>query len=83
MTGTKVRAFTVPYGSQHDATPEVLATIRATGHEATFLVQRRTNAVRPAADIWYRQSMADHMVAQLPMKLTILPRMGELKAALN
>jgi len=83
MTGAKVRAFTVPYGSRLDATPEVLAMVRATGHEATFLVQRRTNAVRPAADIWYRQSMADHMVAQLPVKLTLLPRMGELKAALN
>ena len=83
MSGAKVRAFTVPYGSRLDATPEVLAMVRATGHEATFLVQRRTNAVRPAADIWYRQSMADHMVAQLPVKLTLLPRMGELKAALN
>ena len=83
MTGAKVRAFTVPYGSRLDATPEVMATVRATGHDATFLVQRRTNAVRPSADIWYRQSMADHMVAQLPVKLSILPQLGELKAALN
>ncbi len=83
MTGAKVRAFTVPYGSRLDATPEVLATVRATGHAATFLVQRRTNAVRPAADIWYRQSVADHMVAQLPVKLSLLPQLGELKAALN
>jgi peptidoglycan/xylan/chitin deacetylase (PgdA/CDA1 family) len=83
MTGAKVRAFTVPYGSQHDATPEVLSMVRATGHQATFLVQRRTNAVRPSADIWYRQSMADHLVAQLPVKLSLLPQLGELKAALN
>ena len=83
MTGTDVRAFTFPYGSRFDATPDVMRTVRALGHEAIFLVQRRTNAVRPSPDVWYRQGMAEDMVAQLPMKLTILPRMGELKAALN
>jgi peptidoglycan/xylan/chitin deacetylase (PgdA/CDA1 family) len=83
MTGAKVRAFTFPYGSQLDATAEVLGLLRDSRHEAIFLVKRRTNAVRPAADIWYRQSMAEDLVAQLPVKLTLLPRMGELKAALN
>ena len=83
MTGTKIRAFSFPYGSRLDATPDALTALRETQHEAIFLVQRRTNAVRPAPDIWYRQSMAEDMVAQLPVKLTLLPRMGELKAALN
>jgi peptidoglycan/xylan/chitin deacetylase (PgdA/CDA1 family) len=83
MTGAKIRSFTVPYGSRFDATPEVMAIVRQTGHEATFLVQRRTNAVRPDPDVWYRQSVADHMVAQLPVKLSLLPQLGELKAALN
>ena len=83
MTGTKIRAFSFPYGSRHDATPVALDSLRASGHEAIFLVQRRTNAVRPAPDIWYRQSMADDGDLQLPVKLTWLPRMGELKAALN
>jgi peptidoglycan/xylan/chitin deacetylase (PgdA/CDA1 family) len=83
MSGTKVRAFSFPYGSRLDATPEILAMLRESAHEAIFLVQRRTNVVRPAADIWYRQSMAEDSTANLPVKLTILPRMGELKAALN
>ena len=83
MTGTRIRAFSFPYGSQLDATPEVLDILRASRHEAIFLVKRRTNTVRPAADIWYRQSIADDMVAKLPVKLSWLPRMGELKAALN
>ena len=83
MTGTKIRAFSFPYGNRLDATPDALEILRETGHEAIFLVQRRTNAVRPAPDIWYRQSMADDTDVQLPVKLTWLPRMGELKAALN
>ena len=66
-----------------DATATALDLIRESGHEAIFLVQRRTNAVRPAPDIWYRQGMADEAGLRLPIKLTWLPRMGELKAALN
>ena len=50
---------------------------------AAYLLWLAWDAVRPAADIWYRQSVADHMVAQLPVKLSILPQLGELKAALN
>ena len=83
MTGVKLRAFSFPYGSPLDATPVNLDLVRASGHEAIFLVQNRTNAVRPAADIWYRQGMSEELGLQLPVKLTWLPRMGELKAALN
>jgi len=83
MSGAKVRAFSFPYGSHLDATPANLELIRGSGHDAIFLVQRRTNAVRPAADIWYRQGMSQELGYQLPVKLTWLPRMGELKAALN
>ena len=83
MTGAKIRSFSFPYGNRLDATAVNLELIRACGHEAIFLVQRRTNAVRPAHDIWYRQGMADEAGLRLPVKLTWLPRMGELKAALN
>ena len=83
MTGTRIRAFSFPYGNRLDATPDALDILRTSGHEAIFRVQRRTNAVRPAPDIWYRQSIADELDLQLPVKLTWLPRMGELKAALN
>lgn len=83
MTGQNIRSFSFPYGNRLDATPDALEILRASGHEAIFLVQRRTNAVRPSPDIWYRQSMADDTELQLDMKLTWYPRMGELKAALN
>ena len=83
MTGAKVRAFSFPYGSPLDATAANLDLVRNCGHEAIFLVQRRTNAIRAAADIWYRQGMSEQLGLQLPVKLTWLPRMGELKAALN
>ena len=83
ITGVKARAFSFPYGSPLDATATNLDLVRDCGHEAVFLVQRRTNAVRAAPDIWYRQGMSDELGLQLPVKLTWLPRIGELKAALN
>lgn len=83
ITRRPARAFSIPYGSRKDATPAALEVIRASGHEAVFLVQTRTNAARPAPDIWFRQSMSEDPVLHLAIKLDLLPRMGELKAALN
>lgn len=54
MTGRPVRGFSVPYGDPADLPPDTLALLRATGHEAIFLVQQRSNNWRPAPDIWYR-----------------------------
>lgn len=57
MTGRPVRTFSVPYGDPADLSPEMLGLLRASGHEATFLVQQRSNAWRPAPDVWYRTSL--------------------------
>jgi len=81
--GVLARAFSVPYGSPRDLPPAILDIVRACGHEAVFLVKNRTNAVRPAPDVWYRQSMTRQQGLRLPAKLSWIPRIGELKAALN
>jgi len=83
MTGAAIRSFSFPYGNRLDATAANLDIVRGSGHEAIFLVQRRTNVLRPAPDIWYRHGMTGEHGMGLPVKLTWLARMGELKAALN
>ncbi len=43
VSGKKVRAFSVPYGSSADLTPELAAHLRRSGHEAVFLVESLPN----------------------------------------
>jgi peptidoglycan/xylan/chitin deacetylase (PgdA/CDA1 family) len=81
LTGRPVRAFSFPYGNEQDATPPVLELLRATGHHAQFLVHARSNALRPAPDVWYRTSLTDEAASFLPLKLGLLPRLRTLKTA--
>ena len=76
-----MRAFSFPYGNQRDATPAVLAALRESGHEASFLVHARSNAQRPAADVFYRTSLSDDPVYRLGLKLGMLPALRSLKLA--
>jgi len=75
LSGSKVRAFSVPYGHEDDLTPEILDCVRNSGHEATFLVHSRSNLRKPAADVWYRTSLhhepASAMFAELKVKPVI------------
>lgn len=80
VCGRPVRAFSVPYGNEADLTPEVLSTLRSSGHKAFFLVHARSNRFRPAPDIWYRVSLHDEHPAQLHRDLHILPLLRSLKA---
>lgn len=82
MAGHPVRAFSLPYGSEIDLTEPVLRTIRDSGHKATFLVQARSNRVRPAPDVWYRISLRNEHPSQLPLKLTLLPLLRSVKKRL-
>jgi len=82
MSGAPVRAFSVPYGNEQDLTPEILKVLRASGHEAIFLVHARSNAYRPAADIWYRVGLKDETPAELPTKLRYAPALRSIKQRL-
>lgn len=81
LTGEPVRAFSFPYGNERDATPPVMAALRASGHEASFLVHARANRQRPAADVWYRTSLTDDPAYRLSLKLGVLPALRSLKLA--
>jgi peptidoglycan/xylan/chitin deacetylase (PgdA/CDA1 family) len=43
LSGTKVRAFSQPYGSSKDLTPELARHLRDSGHEAVFLSESVAN----------------------------------------
>jgi hypothetical protein len=51
ISSTKVRAFSLPYGSVVDFTPTLEAYLRNSGHEAAFLVESRKNT--DATDLYH------------------------------
>lgn len=83
LSGSRVRSFSVPYGNEADLTPALLETLRASGHEAIFLVHARSNHRRPAPDVWYRTSLQNQNPAELRKKLTVLPVLRTVRHALG
>jgi peptidoglycan/xylan/chitin deacetylase (PgdA/CDA1 family) len=79
LSGTRVRSFSIPYGHEDDMTPQILAAIRSSGHDAIHLVHSRSNAIRPAPDIWYRTSLHDELPGELRAHLTWKPLMRSIK----
>jgi peptidoglycan/xylan/chitin deacetylase (PgdA/CDA1 family) len=79
ITGSKVRAFSVPYGSPKDLTPEVERHLRCSGHEAAFLVDNRMNT--PTTDRYRlsRISLEGESDADLFTKVEMLPRLQSLR----
>ena len=83
LSGTPVRAFSVPYGNERDLTPEMLDVLRSSGHEAIFLVHARSNMCRPAPDIWYRTSLHNEAPRKLPVSLRYAPALRSIKHRLT
>jgi peptidoglycan/xylan/chitin deacetylase (PgdA/CDA1 family) len=79
LSGQSVTCLAIPYGNELDATEAALATARASGHRAIFLVHGRSNTRRPAPDVFYRVC-ADRLRTEfLPISLEILPRLRTLR----
>jgi peptidoglycan/xylan/chitin deacetylase (PgdA/CDA1 family) len=83
LGGRRVRAFSVPYGNEADLTPALLQTLRASGHEAIFLVHARSNWRRPARDVWYRTSLTSQPPGALYRKLVLLPALRTVRDAIR
>lgn len=83
LAGRRVRSFSVPYGNEADLTPALLETLRASGHEAIFLVHARSNRRRPAPDVWYRTSLTNQPPGALTRKLAVLPALRTVRHALG
>jgi peptidoglycan/xylan/chitin deacetylase (PgdA/CDA1 family) len=75
LSGQPVTCLAIPYGNELDATEAVLTTARSSGHRAIFLVHGRSNASRPAPDVYFR-ICADRLRSEfLPISIGILPRL--------
>lgn len=83
ISGRRVRSFSFPYGNLADMTPEVLCSLRSSGHQAIFLVHARSNAIRPAKDVWYRNSLHNEPSSKLRMELRIKPLLRTFNAMLR
>lgn len=79
LSGQSVHCLSVPYGNEKDATESALATARASGHHAIFLVHARSNRFRPAKDIYYRISLGNTSRDDLSLKLRLIPALRSLR----
>jgi peptidoglycan/xylan/chitin deacetylase (PgdA/CDA1 family) len=82
LADAPVRSFSYPYGSRHDATPFVERVLRASGHEARFLVESRHNT--PATrESWHRVSLQQTPASKLFVQLEVMPRLRTLRDRLQ
>ena len=73
LSGQSVRCLSVPYGDQIDATHDAMATARASGHQAIFLVHARSNRFRPHEDTYYRISLRNERPWKIRIAIRVLP----------
>jgi peptidoglycan/xylan/chitin deacetylase (PgdA/CDA1 family) len=74
-SGTKIRAFSQPYGSSRDVTSELVDHLSRTGHQAAFLSQSVANTSRTSRFQLDRVSTRAESNAQFFFELEILPRL--------
>ena len=79
ITETRVRSFSVPYGSSLDLTPELTAHLRESGYEALFLAEGRTNSVSSLGSSLDRVSIKASTDASLFGEIEILPRLRTIR----
>jgi peptidoglycan/xylan/chitin deacetylase (PgdA/CDA1 family) len=81
-SGTKVRSFSVPYGSSADLTTDLVAHLRRSGYEAVFLSESRINP--PCSDRFRldRVSIKTGSDDALFSEIEILPRLRTIRNSL-
>lgn len=83
MTGAPVRSFSVPYGSQADLTPELLAVLRESGHDATFLVESSANTPDTDPQRLHRVSIHAKTIPDFFSEVEVLPRLRSIRNRLR
>lgn len=74
ITGVSTRAFSFPYGSRVDATPQVVKVLRATGHSIGFLVESEANTQSTDSLACCRVALRGKTDGESFFELEILPR---------
>jgi peptidoglycan/xylan/chitin deacetylase (PgdA/CDA1 family) len=81
-SGTKVRSFSVPYGSSADLTTELEAHLQRSGYEAIFLAEGRANSARSHGPHFDRVSIKASTDAAFFSEIEILPRLRAMRKGL-
>jgi peptidoglycan/xylan/chitin deacetylase (PgdA/CDA1 family) len=81
-SGTKVRSFSVPYGSSADLTTEIEAHLQRCGYEAIFLAEGRANSARNHGPHFDRVSIKASTDAAFFSEIEILPRLRAMRKGL-
>jgi peptidoglycan/xylan/chitin deacetylase (PgdA/CDA1 family) len=78
-SGTKVRSFSVPYGSSADLTADLVSHLRHSGYEAVFLAEGRSNSSRSRGSTVDRVSITASTDAAFFSEIEILPRLRTMR----
>jgi len=81
-SGSKVRSFSVPYGSSVDLTGELVSHLHQSGYEAVFLAESRANAACPDLLRLNRVSIRTGAAAALFSEIEVLPRLRTVRSLL-
>jgi peptidoglycan/xylan/chitin deacetylase (PgdA/CDA1 family) len=81
-SGTRVRSFSVPYGSSADLTPALLSHMRDSGYEAIFLAEGRANSLHADRARLDRVSITAKADAAFFSEIEVLPRLRRVKDGL-
>jgi peptidoglycan/xylan/chitin deacetylase (PgdA/CDA1 family) len=79
ITGSKVRAFSVPYGSRQDLTPELERHLKNSAHQAAFLVESAANTTSTNMFRLSRVSVVSDRESDLFAELELLPRIRAIR----
>jgi peptidoglycan/xylan/chitin deacetylase (PgdA/CDA1 family) len=83
LTGSRIRAFSIPYGRSADVTPAVRHAVARAGHDALFVVEARSNAAQLDAGRIFRVSMRDNSERRCFVQLEVEPRLRNMKDRLR
>src|SRR5579862_5875457 len=78
-SGTKVRSFSIPYGSSADLTSDLLSHLRQFGYEAVFLAESRSNSPSTHRLRLNRVSIKTGKDADLFSEIEVLPRLRTIR----
>jgi peptidoglycan/xylan/chitin deacetylase (PgdA/CDA1 family) len=79
IAGTKVRSFSVPYGSSADLTSDLLSHLQRFGYDAAFLAESRTNSPCTHRLQLNRVSIKTGRDAALFSEIEVLPRLRRIR----
>lgn len=83
LTGRRSRAFSVPYGSPRDLTPDVVRRLESTGENVVFVVEGRPNPEQLDLTHIDRVSLKGKNAADGFWDIEILPRMRDIRETLT